>query len=228
MLTVKHDPSDISFDRQASFEKQQRTNTIVIAEDNAPLITHVSEIRNNELYISDLKTCSTELSKEDSHTFANDQIKICADRGYKGCYALVHRTENVSLQLIRDALVNNGFKSAPSNKHQPTYWHTACTLRTYTNLFCRASGIHLRNMQPGVSPMKRYNPAPQAWGTAPIEFIDQDSPNENLDGEDLRNANLKGSRLRRSSFRNADLRGATLFCDLSYCDFTGANLDGGA
>ena len=73
----------------------------------------------------------------------------------------------------------------------------------------------------------RRNPIPQAWGTAPISFTDQDSPNENLDGEDLRDANLKGSDLSGSSFRNADLRGATLFdCDLSHCDFTGANLDG--
>ena len=127
MLTVKHDPSDISFDRQASFEKQQRTNTIVIAEDNAPLIYHVSEIRDNELYISGLKTRSDALSKEDSHTFANDQIKICADRGYKSCYALVYRTDDASLQLIRDAFVDSGFKSAPSNEHQgaDVYWYTA-------------------------------------------------------------------------------------------------------
>ncbi len=74
--------------------------------------------------------------------------------------------------------------------------------------------------------MKRRNPIPQAWGTAPIKFVDQDSPNENLDGEDLRNANLKGSNLSGSSFRNADLEGAVLSgCDLRNCDFTGANLD---
>ena len=74
--------------------------------------------------------------------------------------------------------------------------------------------------------MKRHNPIPQAWGPSPIEFINQDSPNQNLDGEDLRDANLKGSDLSGSSFRNADLSGANLVeCDLSGCDFTGANLD---
>jgi hypothetical protein len=127
MLTLTHDPSDISFDRQVSFEKRKRFNTIVIAEDNAPLIYHVSEIRDNEIYISGLKTRSDALSKENSHTFANDQIKICADRGYKSCYVLVYRTEDVSLQLIGDAFIDSGFKRAPSNEHQgaDVYWYNA-------------------------------------------------------------------------------------------------------
>ncbi len=74
--------------------------------------------------------------------------------------------------------------------------------------------------------MRRQNPIPRAWGSSPIELINQDSPNENLDGEDLRDANLKGSNLSGSSFRGADLEGANLVeCDLSGCDFTEANLD---
>ena len=74
--------------------------------------------------------------------------------------------------------------------------------------------------------MKRHNPVPQAWGSSPIEFIDQDYSNENFEGENFRDANLKGSNLSGSSFRNANLEGAILYgCDLSNCDFTGANLD---
>ncbi|MHA2264629.1 MAG: pentapeptide repeat-containing protein, partial [Candidatus Thorarchaeota archaeon] len=74
---------------------------------------------------------------------------------------------------------------------------------------------------------KRRNPIPKSWGKTPILFTFQDSPNENLDGEDLRLANLEGTNLSGSSFRNANLEGANLAgCDLSDCDFTGANLDG--
>ncbi|MHA2264630.1 MAG: pentapeptide repeat-containing protein [Candidatus Thorarchaeota archaeon] len=75
--------------------------------------------------------------------------------------------------------------------------------------------------------MRRRNPIPKSWGKTPILFTFQDSPNENLDGEDLRLANLEGTNLSGSSFRNANLEGANLAsCDLSDCDFTGANLDG--
>ena len=75
--------------------------------------------------------------------------------------------------------------------------------------------------------MRRRNPIPKAWGKTPILFTFQDSPNENLDGEDLRLANLEGTNLSGSSFRKANLEGANLAgCDLSDCDFTGANLDG--
>ena len=74
---------------------------------------------------------------------------------------------------------------------------------------------------------KRRNPIPKSWGKTPILFTFQDSPNENLDGEDLRLANLEGTNLSGSSFRKANLEGANLAgCDLSDCDFTGANLNG--
>jgi len=105
----------INFDFQSS--PGEKGLSILTSSSRNPVFSHSKDIRDDIMYVSQIKVLTRRLSEKYITLFAKDQIMLCEKYGYRGCHVLID-SSCAYAQEIGNALVSEGFAKTPSLQHK--------------------------------------------------------------------------------------------------------------